>query len=129
LCIMYMASGLEKAMGSQWWNGEAIWIALQQDQFHQVNIDWMANVPFVAKLLCWGTLLVETCYPLAMLWTRTRKYWLAAIVMMHLGIAIFLGLHLFGSLMILLNLSAFGMTSWRRRGLKSNPEAARANAE
>ena len=39
LCIMYLASGLEKAMGLQWWNGEAIWIAMQQDQFHKADVD------------------------------------------------------------------------------------------
>ena len=107
LCIMYLASGLEKAMGDQWWSGEAVWIALQQDQFHQVDTGWMAAMPFIAKCLCWCTLLVETFYPVGMLWRKTRKYWLPAIVSMHLFIALFLGLHLFGALMILLNIAAF----------------------
>jgi len=108
LCIMYLASGLEKAMGSQWWNGEAIWIAMQQDQFHKVNINWMANAPLVPKLLCIGTLVTEILYPFGMMWKNTKKLWLIAIVGMHLYIAVFLGLHLFGALMILLNFSAFG---------------------
>jgi hypothetical protein len=107
LCIMYMASGLEKAMGAQWWNGEAVWIALQQDQFHQVDTGWMATVPLLPKILCWGTLLVEACYPLGMLWNKTKKFWLVGILSMHLFIALFLGLHLFGALMILLNASIF----------------------
>lgn len=108
LFIMYSASGIEKAMGEQWWNGEAIWIALQQDQFHQVNTDWMANASWVPTLLCWGTLVIEVFYPLGMLWRKSRKIWLAAILLMHLGIAIFLGLGLFGALMFLLNLTIFG---------------------
>lgn len=108
LCIMYVASGLEKAWGVQWWNGEAIWIAMQQDQFHTVSIDWMAQVPLVPKLVCWGTLLVETLYPIGMLWPGTKKVWLIAILAMHAGIALFLGLHLFGALMFGLNLSIFG---------------------
>ena len=107
LCIMYCASGLEKAMGSQWWNGEAIWIAMQQDQFNQVNIDWMANVPWIPKLLCWGTLTVEILYPFGMLWRRTKKFWLIGILSMHVFIAVFLGLHLFGGLMFLLNAAIF----------------------
>ncbi|MBE7170621.1 MAG: HTTM domain-containing protein [Williamsia sp.] len=112
LCIMYTASGLEKALGAQWWNGEAIWIAMQQDQFHSVNIDWMARTPIVPKLLCWGTLLIETIYPVGMLWSKTRKFWLLGILSMHAGIAIFLGLPLFGALMFLLNLTAFGESSF-----------------
>jgi hypothetical protein len=107
LAIMYFASGVEKAMGEQWWNGDAIWIALQQDQFRQVNTNWLANYPLVAKMLCMGTLLVETFYPLGMLIPKTRKIWLTAILSMHVFIGIFLGLHLFAGLMILLNLSAY----------------------
>jgi hypothetical protein len=107
LCIMYFASGMEKAMGHQWWNGEAIWIALQQDQFHQFNTNWMASVPFIPKMLGWGTLVIETLYPIGMLWSKSKKLWLIGIVSMHLGIAIFLGLYLFGGLMMLLNISVF----------------------
>ena len=107
LCIMYLASGVEKAMGDQWWSGEAVWIALQQDQFHQVDTGWMAGIPIIPKILCWSTLLVETFYPVGMLWSKTRKFWLPAIVSMHLFIALFLGLHLFGTLMMLLNIAAF----------------------
>ena len=113
LCIMYFASGMEKAMGTQWWDGNAIWIALQQDQFHHFNVDWMASVPIIPQLLCIGTLLVETLFPLGMMWGRTRRFWLPAILMMHLGIAVFLGLELFGGLMFLLNLSLFGTDTIR----------------
>ena len=108
LCIMYLACGIEKSMGEQWWNGEAIWIAMQQDQFHKINIDWMANIPIVPKLLCWSTLVTETLYPVAIFWKKTKKAWLIAIISMHAFIGIFLGLELFGGLMILLNLSVFG---------------------
>lgn len=108
LCIMYLACGIEKSMGGQWWNGEAIWIALQQDQFHKVNTGWMAQVPIIPKLLCWGTLLVETFYPVSMFYKKTKKIWLISIMSMHAFIAIFLGLQLFGALMILLNLTVFG---------------------
>ena len=108
LCIMYVACGIEKSLGAQWWNGEAIWIALQQDQFHQVNTGWMAQVPLIPKLLGWHTLFIETLYPFAIFFKRTKKFWLIGIIGMHAFIAIFLGLQLFGGLMILLNLTVFG---------------------
>lgn len=108
LCIMYLACGIEKSLGAQWWNGEAIWIAMQQDQFHHLNIDWMAAAPIVPKLLCWSTLIVETLYPITIFWSKTKKIWLTAIISMHAFIGIFLGLELFAGLMILLNLAAFG---------------------
>lgn len=108
LCIMYCASGIEKALGEQWWNGEAVWRSLQQDQFRQFDTGWMAYTPVIPKLLGWITLVTEIAYPAGIYWNPTKKIWLAAITGMHLFILIFLGLYLFGALMILLNLAAFG---------------------
>jgi hypothetical protein len=108
LCIMYCSSGIEKALGSQWWNGEAVWMSLQQDQFHQFDTGWLSHVPIIPKLLGWITLATEILYPFGMYWNRTKKIWLIAVIGMHLFILIFLGLYLFGTLMILLNVSAFG---------------------
>jgi len=108
LCIVYFSTGLEKAMGEQWWNGEAIWMALQQDQFRQIDTGWLARVPWLPQLLGLGTLLFEIAYPFAIHWSRTKKIWLCGIAGMHVFIATFMGLYLFGGLMILLNIAAFG---------------------
>lgn len=108
LCIVYVASGVEKAMGIQWWNGEAIWQALMQGQFARFDMRWMAAYPLLAKIICWGTLLLETGYPLYIWWSRTRPYGYVAIVLLHAGIAIFMGLQLFSCIMIIFNTAAFG---------------------
>jgi hypothetical protein len=105
---MYCASGIEKALGSQWWNGDAIWISLQQDQFHHFETGWLAQVPFIPKLLGWITICTEALYPFGIFMNRTKKIWLVAVIGMHFFILLFLGLYLFGALMILLNVSAFG---------------------
>lgn len=109
LCIMYCSSGIEKALGAQWWNGKAIWMSLQQDQFHRFDTGWLAYTPIIPKILGWATLAVEILYPFGMYWRKTKKIWLMAVCGMHLFIMIFLGLYLFGGLMILLNISAFGI--------------------
>jgi hypothetical protein len=51
---------------------------------------------------------LETFYPIFALWKKSRKAWIAAIVGMHLGIGLFLGMWLFAVVMIILNLGAFG---------------------
>ena len=112
LCMMYLASGIEKSLGGQWWSGEAVWLALQQDQFHKFDTGWMAQIPILPKLLCWGTLLAETFYPIGIFYKKTKKVWLISIMSMHAFIALFLGLQLFGALMTLLNLTAFGNHSF-----------------
>jgi hypothetical protein len=108
LCIVYVASGIEKAMGIQWWNGEAIWQTLMHTQFSRFDMSWLAQYPWLARLICWSTLLVEIGYPFYMWFLRLRPYGYLAVVLLHLGIAIYMGLELFAAAMIIFNTAAFG---------------------
>jgi hypothetical protein len=107
LCVVYFASGIEKASGEQWWNGEAIWRAVMRPDLGQLDFAWLAEVPWVARLACWATLVVEVGYAF-LVWPRsTRRPWVLATVGLHLGIAVALGLLAFSAIMIVLNVSAF----------------------
>lgn len=108
LCIVYFSSGVEKAMGTQWWNGEAVWQTLMQGQFARFDMRWLAAYPIITKLICWSTLLIEIGYPFFIWWRKTRVYMYVAVVMLHVGISIFMGLQLFAGIMIVLNTAAFG---------------------
>ena len=44
LCIVYLASGAAKAAGIEWWNGEAIWRALMNPNYRQLDFSWLAAV-------------------------------------------------------------------------------------
>ncbi len=108
LCIVYLATGIEKMMGQEWWNGNAIWYSLMEEQFNQFDFSWLASVPLMAKIMGWSVLLLETGYPIFIWLKPIRKYWLIGILSLHTGIALFMGLQLFGLIMIILNLCAFG---------------------
>lgn len=108
LCLVYLSSGLEKAAGIQWWNGEAIWRSLMLPTFQQLDMTWIASVPVLAMMVGWATVILESGYALAVWHPRTRALWVALIVGMHVGIGTFLGMWLFGAIMIILNLGAFG---------------------
>jgi len=110
LSIAYFACGVDKALGIQWWNGDAIWRSLLLPVYAHGDFRWLADVPWLPKVLGWGTLLVECGYPIGMWVPRLRKLCLVAIVGLHLGIFIFLGLHLFAAIMMVLSLSAFGVS-------------------
>lgn len=111
LCIAYLASGVEKATGSQWWDGEAIWRSLMINRYPQFDFSWLAQYPWVAAVLGWTVLIVEIGYA-ALIWPRsTRRIWVAATVGMHLGIAVFMGLGVFSAIMIVLTVAAFGVSS------------------
>lgn len=123
LCIAYLFSGIEKATGSQWWNGELLWRAFSLPVYYQFDMSWLANWPLLSKVGGWMTLLLEIGYCI-FIWPKvTRKIWVLSIVGLHFGIAIFLGLGLFGSMMCLLTFAVFGVSS------EPSFDSASSNAE
>lgn len=107
LCVIYLAAGLDKAMGSQWWNGEAIWQTLSQPIFNTFDVRWLASHSWIPVFAGWGTLIVEIGYALLVWPRRTRKAWCIATIGLHLGTCVFMGLVFFSSVMILLTLCLF----------------------
>lgn len=108
LCIVYLFAGLSKAVGVAWWNGEGIWRSLMSDHFRQFDMSWMADYPVVPMVLSISVVVIETLYFALIFFKKTRPLTLFAIVSMHVGIAIFMGLHLFAFILIFWNLTAFG---------------------
>src|SRR5579872_3490670 len=107
VAIVYTSSGLEKAAGIQWWNGEAIWRSLMLPVFNQYNFGWLAHVPWLAMAIGWSVIVIETGYGLAVWFRATRAIWIGLAIAMHLGIGLFLGMWTFAAIMIILNLGAF----------------------
>jgi hypothetical protein len=107
LCVVYLSSGLAKATSSQWWNGEAIWRATMRQDFAQFDFSWLASVPLLAVLACWGTLALEVGYAFCVWSRRARRWTVLATVALHAGIAVALGLWSFSGVMIALNVAAF----------------------
>ncbi len=110
LAVSYCASGIAKSMGEQWWDGEIIWRALTVPEFSQFNVAWLAFIPWLPKFLSLSTLVVEIGYPVFAFLPWTRKFLVAAMVCLHAGIFLGLGLHTFSLLMIALNVSLFGVS-------------------
>jgi len=113
LCFVYLSAGFEKAMSPDWWAGNVIWRSLVQPDFRQFDLTWLAHYPGIAIALGWSTIIIEMGYCIAMWIPRLRVFWLTGIVFLHLGIGLFLGLKLFGLIMILLSVSAFGYDAWQ----------------
>jgi uncharacterized membrane protein YphA (DoxX/SURF4 family) len=112
LCIIYAAAGISKAMGEQWWSGDAVWRALALPQFQQFDPGALLHFPWILQALSVASVIVQLAYPL-LVWTRLRFWIVVATELLHLGIAVFLGLWLFSGIMIVLNAAAFGESLWR----------------
>jgi hypothetical protein len=111
LCLAYFASGVDKAMGIQWWNGELLWRALNLPLYKQFDMTWLANWPLLLKAGGWSTLVMELGY-FIFIWPKsTRRLWILGIMGLHIGIAIFLGLGLFGMVMAILTPALFAVSS------------------
>jgi hypothetical protein len=116
LCFIYFFSGIAKAAGIGWWDGSNVWRALIRPPFNFIDPRTLLHWKFVFPVAGISILILETAYPLFIWPKQTRTLWLALICAMHLGIALTMGMYLFGLVMIILNLAAFGPgILWRQR--------------
>jgi hypothetical protein len=119
LCVIYFFSGLTKLLGSGWWNGESLWRALTRPPFDMVPSEVLIHGKYLFIPLGLGICLLETSYPIFIWPHRTRRIWLVGIIAMHGAIAVLMGLYLFGLIMAVLNIAAFGTHLFRRRARKA----------
>lgn len=118
VCLIYFFGGFTKCMGVGWWNGDSLWRALNSPPYDLISSQTLASWSFLLPAAGMAVCLLETAYPLLIWIKRTRLPCLMAICGMHVGIALVMGLHLFSSIMIILNLAAFGPDfsfSWPNR--------------
>ena len=111
LCVIYLFGGLAKARGQSWWDGTAMWYSIGNLEYQSIDMTWMADWPRLFSAMTHITLFWELFY-VALIWPRlTRPLVLAGAVVIHGGIAIFLGMMTFGLAMITANL-VFVPWSW-----------------
>src|SRR5436190_6178685 len=116
-CMIYLASGLSKLQGNAWWNGTAVWGTMAVYEYCPMQ---MVTYDALLRFLCahrwlWEiamtsgvafTLFTEIGFPF-LVWNRKTRWWMIAVaVLLHIGIAMFMGLRTF-SLLMLTMLCAF----------------------
>ena len=108
LCLAYFFSGLDKVLGFNWWNGEAVWKAMNLPNFNRFIVlsDYITLSAFYI-VIGWGTIITEFLYPIFINLKATRKLWLGLTIGMHIGIIISFNLFFFSAIMITWNLTAY----------------------
>lgn len=108
LCLIYFFGGIAKCSGAGWWNGVSLWRALTRAPFDVVAPDILIRLsfllPFIGMMVC----VMEAAYPIFIWPRRTRFLWFAGVLAMHVAIGLLMGMYLFATVMIVLNLAAFG---------------------
>jgi hypothetical protein len=105
LVLVYFTSGVAKAEGEQWWNGEALWRALARP-LTTADFTFLVEIPGLLMVGGWAVVLLEMGYPAFLLWRSARPWLLASTCSLHLGIALTLNLWWFALILIVLNLAA-----------------------
>lgn len=103
LAIVYFFNGLNKAFGSSWWNGQALWKALHLPYFNSAQWDFAFLPHWLFSMGGILVVLIEIAYPLNLFFHRLCEPFVGSIIILHLLISIFLGLTLFSLAMIMLN--------------------------
>src|SRR5260370_17277577 len=107
LCVIYLFGGISKCLGTGWWTGDSMWRALARPPFdliaNQTLIHWKPVLLALGIAVC----LLELTFPILIWPKRTRLPCLAAIIGMHIGIGVTMGLHLFSLFIIFFYLPPF----------------------
>jgi hypothetical protein len=97
--VVYTASGLVKTYGDNWQHGTAVYYASQVESMSWPPTRELFKDPLVTTVATYTTLLYELLFSIAML-SPLRLVWLAFGILLHLGIAVVLGLVTFSMVMI-----------------------------
>ena len=108
MCMIYFFGGITKCAGPGWWNGDSLWRALTRAPFDVVPPELLIRVGFLFPVCGILICTMEATYPLFIWPRRTRLLWFSGVLAMHVGIGLTMGMYLFASIMIVLNLAAFG---------------------
>jgi len=109
MAIIYFSSGIEKLYTDAWWSGDAPWIAMVNNETAFFPVGIFAEFYWIINLMAYATLLIEIGYAFLIWGHKTRPFFLAAAVFLHINIAIMLGMYYFAAVMI------FGHLAFMRR--------------
>lgn len=130
LCVIYLFGGLAKARGQLWWDGTALWYAVGNYEYQSFDLTFLSDYPSLFTGLTHLTLIWEVFY-CALIWPKlTRPITLGLAVAVHGGIALFMGMMTFGTMMIVAN--GIFLSPWvfrRMRGISKPDDAVSATSK
>jgi len=106
LCIIYLFGGFGKLLGTDWFDGNAMWIVLNMYSPGLAKYLSGHHWLFLASGLV--VILLELLYPLLVYMNRrVRAFTIVSVILMHVFIGFFMELQAFALIMILFNLIAW----------------------
>ena len=106
LVTLYLTSGFLKAYGEKWHNGTALYYISQVEWFSLPGMRAAFKDPYLTTLATYATVAYQIMFPVAML-SRLKPAWIFVGVCFHAGIAVFMGLVTFSTVMVGLEVFLF----------------------
>ncbi|WP_323379516.1 HTTM domain-containing protein [Streptomyces durbertensis] len=130
VCILYGSAGLYKVQGSTWGNGTALHYALNLHLFQPwPALSRMADDHLVLiAAACYLTVLLQVAFPFV-LFGKLKYPVLAMMLIMHVGIAVLMGLPLFSAAMIVADAVFLPDRFYRALALRFRRAIRRAGAD
>lgn len=102
MCVIYGTAGFLKVQGSMWQNGSALAYVLQLNWFHPwpTLSAWVAGHTLPLALAGYTTVFAQAGFPFIVFAPKLKYPTLALLVLMHLSIAVLLGLPFFSAIML-----------------------------
>jgi len=115
MAALFFYSAVGKLRGDDWWNGDAIWIVFTTgDHYNRFLLDLLASHYWLVNVATYATILIEIAFPFLIWQRRTRPYFLALAIALHLQFAVLMGLFYFSFVMVMGHMS-FVRTEWLAR--------------
>lgn len=103
LMIVYETSGFMKACGEKWQNGTAMYVISNVEWFSSPLLNKIFSDPFLCTLVTYGSMFFMIFFPIA-IFSRFKLLWIIIGISLHIGIAYSMGLIVFSSVMMALEL-------------------------
>jgi hypothetical protein len=109
MCVIYLFSAIGKLQGYDWPAGVASWLSFDMLEYRSrwglFDMTWTANHPLFLNFITHLTVFWELSY-CALVWPALTRPWvLGMAILVHGGIALFLGMPTFGLVMLIGNLA------------------------
>ncbi|HEU4582733.1 MAG TPA: hypothetical protein VFS67_30960 [Polyangiaceae bacterium] len=114
--VVYLTSGVLKLTGERWSNGTALYTISQVEWFSNPHFRELFHNPTITALATYVTVFFQIWFPVVVL-TRLRPLWLGVGILLHLGIALFMGL--IGFSLAMIGLELFLVTDAEYRGVRA----------
>lgn len=106
VAILYFASGLFKVQGEKWQNGTAVYYVTRTAEYNlwpDLTLQIFQS-PVIVVIATYSALFIQLLLPFSIINSTIKRLLIPAVMMMHIGIGVLMGLPFFSGYMIIADL-------------------------